>query len=86
MTDAIINHWPVFKGIRLCGDKADMASANSPITCPHCRAKLEAKVAAHTAEAARSKGSQKRFFAADAANWQRVLDGGYAADAIRIPA
>ena len=84
--NAIINHWPVFKGIRLCGDKTDMASANSPITCPACRAKLEAKVDAHNAEAKRSRGSRKRFFEGDANQWQRVLSGEHAAAAVRITA
>ena len=71
--ESALNHLPVIKGIRLCGDKSGTADAFAAITCPHCRAKLEAKAKAHEAEAARSKGSTARFFAADAARVRAML-------------
>ena len=73
MTSTAINHLPVFRGIRLCGDKTGAADAFAPITCPSCRAKLEAKAKAAEDAAARSKGSEARFFAADAARVRAQL-------------
>lgn len=73
--NAAINHWPVFKAIRLCGEAQGTADPRAPITCKCCREKLEAKVAAHTAQAKQSRGQEARFFAADAARWQATLDG-----------
>lgn len=79
------NHWPLIgrRPPSACGKPGDTADPWAFITCPACRARLEAKVAAHTAEAARHKpGSQEqRFFAGDAAHWQRVLDGAEQQDA-----
>jgi hypothetical protein len=69
-----MNHHPVIRGIRLCGDRTTgTADSFAPITCPHCRAKLEAKAAAHEETARNSKGAEKRFFAADAARVRRGL-------------
>ena len=69
-----MNHYPVIRGIRLCGDReTGTAHAFAPITCPACRAKLEAKAAAHEKTAYTAKGSERRFFAADAARVRRDL-------------
>lgn len=72
------NHWPlVGRSLRgECKPIGGTANPHEPITCPHCRAMIGRKIAAHTAEAARSKpGSQdERFFTGDAAHWQSVLD------------
>ena len=78
MTTPTINHMPIIKGIILCGGMAPSGqtfNAHAAITCPVCRAKIEAKVAAHRAEAARHKaGSQQnRFFNGDADRNQRIL-------------
>lgn len=68
-----VNHHPVFKGIRLCGNKTGTAISGAAITCPHCRAVLERKAETHEATSASSKGSQARFFAADADRVRAML-------------
>ena len=78
MTAATLNHWPLFgRSLRSeCKPLGGSADPHAAITCPHCRAMLQNKASAHFAEAARSKkGSQdEKFFSADAAHWQAVLD------------
>ena len=71
-----LNHWPLFgRNLRSeCKPLGGTADPHAAITCPHCRAMLANKVAAHTETAAKSNGSEKRFFNADAAHWQAVLD------------
>ena len=78
MTSQSINHLPIIKGIILCGGKAPVGetfNAHALITCPMCRAKIEAKIQAHRATAATHKfgSSQQRFFTADADRNQRFL-------------
>lgn len=71
------NHWPLIgrKAPASCGKPGDTAEPFQPITCPHCRERLTAKVKAHANEAARHKpGSQnQRFFSGDVAHWSAVL-------------
>jgi hypothetical protein len=78
MTIQAINHLPLFgRSLRReCKPIGGTANPHGAITCPLCRAMLEAKVSAHSAESSRCKsgGQEARFFAADAANWQAVLD------------
>ena len=71
-------HWPLFgRSLRSeCKPLGGIAAPHGAITCPQCRAMLQNKVDAHMAEAAAHKaGTQEaKFFAADAASWQSVLD------------
>lgn len=75
MTDKL-NHWPLFgRNLRSeCKPLGGTADPHAAITCQHCRDMLAKKVAAHSATASVSKGSEKRFFSADAKHWQAVLD------------
>lgn len=72
-----LNHLPLFKSnLRSeCKPLGGTADPHAAITCPHCRAMLASKVAAHTLTAEKSNASERQFFAADAAHWQAVLDG-----------
>ena len=78
MTEQAINHLPLFgRSLRSeCKPIGGTADPHAAITCPMCRAMLEAKVSAHSAQSSMGKpgGQEARFFAADAAHWQAVLD------------
>jgi hypothetical protein len=71
-----LNHYPLPIGRKVPshGATGDTANPNAAITCPHCRAMLERKVAAHSENAKTSRSAQERqFFTADAAHWQALL-------------
>ena len=74
-----INHYPLFgrKAPKSCADGSGTANPFAPITCPCCRARLAKQIASKRAGAmSYAADSQERpFFLANAAHFQRLLDG-----------
>jgi hypothetical protein len=67
----MLNHLPLLGRNPAHAIKGDTSNPHGAITCPKCRAMLQAKVDAHCA----FKGSaqERKFFADDAAAWSRAL-------------
>lgn len=67
-----MNHYPLLRRLPAHASQGDTANPHGVIDCPKCRAMLQTKVDAHNAFQGSAK--ERKFFAADAAAWQRVLD------------
>lgn len=74
-----MNHFPIFarQAPSQCSDGGDTANPFDHITCPACRARLEAKRDSHAANAAaaRKNSEEFRFETGCAQQWQNTLDG-----------
>jgi len=72
-----MNHYPLIgrTPARECRPLGGSVDPFAPVTCPSCRARLQAKADAERSSAAEYKPSRQeyRFHLANAAQWDRTL-------------